>query len=169
MPRSRIHVVTVPPKGSPHRTLVDRFFAAVGIDAAQLDVGEPRTNAALDWVQAELLRRLTAATAGTMDLRAQRRLINKGIVPRLRPADPAYTIPVPPSALTWVNRETLRRIEGLKTSGCVLHGDLDDLRTAASTSGRLNGDAAVTDATLLGEALSLIAALADQPPDFGRI
>ena len=54
-PPERIHVVTVPPSGTPPEVLLERFCSVIGVDPAALDREVPRANESLGQVQAELL------------------------------------------------------------------------------------------------------------------
>jgi hypothetical protein len=60
-PPERIHVVTVPPSGTPPEVLLERFCSVIGVDPAALDREVPRANESLGQVQAELLRRVNVA------------------------------------------------------------------------------------------------------------
>ncbi|MDQ3627779.1 MAG: hypothetical protein M3419_03015 [Actinomycetota bacterium] len=163
VPVDRIHVVTVPPSGSSRRVLLERFCEAVGLDATRLLVEMGKANASLDAVQTELIRRLTRATRGDLDVRAQRRLVNAAVLPRLRAAQAARALRVPATLRRWVEAETERRIAAIRAGGAVLHGDLDDLHAGdeayAEDAGR-----AISERELLDEALALVATLVDDVP-----
>jgi hypothetical protein len=58
LPRSRVHVVTVPPPGSPPELLWGRFASLLGLEPGAFDLAVRRTNTSLGLEQAELLRRL---------------------------------------------------------------------------------------------------------------
>ena len=61
VPPERLHVVTVPPAGSPKETLWERFAGVVGVDPA-VAVSPPRShNPSLGYASADLMRRLNAA------------------------------------------------------------------------------------------------------------
>lgn len=155
VPASRIHVVTVPPRGVDRGLLLQRFAAAIGVDTSGWEGGDA-ANASLDAVQSELIRRLNHVTSESLDIRAQRRLVNTGVLPLLRPADPGWRHRLPATARQWVEAESTRRIDRLHEDEVVIHGTLQDLETHGDpydASGRT-----VTDSELLAEALRLIAA-----------
>ncbi|WP_248580883.1 hypothetical protein [Nocardioides sp. InS609-2] len=129
VPPTRIHVVTVPPRGAEPTVLLGRFARALGIETTSWHTGGAARNQSLDRVQAELLRRLNVTSSSTQHVRAQRRLINGSLLPRLRAADPRREIRLPASGRGWIETETSRRIEALQRSGAHIHGDLADLRT----------------------------------------
>jgi hypothetical protein len=153
VPASRVHVVTVPARGS-DRNLLHRFAEVTGIDVAGWQGSDGHANESLDLVQSELLHRLNQVTAGFLDPRAQRRL-NGRLLPLMRPADPARRRQ-PAQARQWVEAETARRAGYLQHSGVTIHGDLADLQAPADAwepAAR-----SITDADLLLEALRLLAA-----------
>ena len=56
----RIHIVTVPPSGSPTTLLLERFARVLGVDPARLEPEDRPSNSSLGQVQAEVLRRVNA-------------------------------------------------------------------------------------------------------------
>lgn len=58
LPPERVHVVTVPPSGSPPGLLWERFATLCGIDPESVDTDLGRSNQSLGAVEAELLRRV---------------------------------------------------------------------------------------------------------------
>ncbi len=64
LPAERVHVVTVPPSGSPPELLWQRFSAAVGLDPEAYDIDVPRANTSLGGVECEVLRRVNEQIAG---------------------------------------------------------------------------------------------------------
>jgi hypothetical protein len=154
LPSSRIHVITVPPRGAPSALLLSRFAEALGIDVTGWEYGAAG-NESLDAVSAELLRRLNLTTSAFLDRRAQRRLNNIVLLPHLRRAQSGSRLRLPTSHRTWIEQETRRRVSALAGSGAVLHGtwrDLDapeDVWEAAPT--------AVSERDLLEAALELLA------------
>ncbi|MGP7998980.1 MAG: hypothetical protein ACLPKI_16930 [Streptosporangiaceae bacterium] len=158
VPAARIHVITVPPPGAGRLVLLARFAAATGLDVTSWQPGPEAANESLDLVQAELIRRLNLATARVMDWRAQRRLVNVVLLPRLRaaPGRPGPRLLVPASERDWITAETARRIAALRASRAVIHGDLAELEPPPGSWA--TGPQPVTDAELLAEALRWLAA-----------
>ncbi|MGH3156527.1 MAG: hypothetical protein ACRDNF_08155, partial [Streptosporangiaceae bacterium] len=58
LPAERIHVITVPPRGSSTTLLWERFASLLDVDPASVDVTRARPNTSLSLPQIEFLRRL---------------------------------------------------------------------------------------------------------------
>ena len=156
LPASRIHVVTVPPRGGDRSLLLRRFTEVIGVDIMDWEAGGDAANESLDAVQSELIRRLNQVTSEFLDIRAQRRLVNRAVLPLMNPADPGRRRRLPVTARAWVEAETTRRIHQLRESGVVVHGTLDDLEAPEDAWDSSGGT--VTETDLLHEALRLLAA-----------
>jgi hypothetical protein len=154
IPAEQVHVVTVPPAGTDPAVLLGRFSAALRIDATSWPADAAVRNVSIDMVQAELIRRLNQTSAASLDHRAQRLLVHDAVLPGLRPPSPARRIRLPLSEREWVEPETARRVDGLRDSGAVLHGNLDDLSSPPELWQDLSD--AVSEADLLEEALHLL-------------
>lgn len=154
LPPDRIHVVTVPPPGGDPRVLLERFARALEIDVSTWTTDGSAANRSLDRVQVELLRRLNRTGSVSLDRRAQRRLLNGALIPRLRAANPQRRMRLPGSERPWVAAETSRRIDVLRSSGVTLHGDLADVEVRPDAFE--DGPAEVTEADVLDEALRLL-------------
>jgi len=164
LPPTQVHVVTVPSRGAEPRVLLDRFAAALGIDTSGWDTDGGAANRSLDRVQVELLRRLNLTTSTSLGRRAQRQLIQDALLPRLRAADSQRRIRLPESEREWIERETYRRIDELRSSGATLQGDLADLEIPADTWE--DTPRRVSDEDLLDEALQLLVSThPDRNPD----
>ena len=131
--RQRVHVLTVPH----HRAdslLLHRFAEVLGIDDSRLVTAGAHANASLDAIDVELLRRVTARTAGQLDRRAQRCLINDGLLPVLRGLDrPRRPFRLPASFQLLMTEAAARDIEAISATGCHVHGDLDELLPGGGT------------------------------------
>ncbi|HET6561110.1 MAG TPA: hypothetical protein VFG72_04490 [Marmoricola sp.] len=68
LPPGRVHVVTVPPSGSPPEVLWGRFASLLGLEPGAFDLHVPRTNTSLGFEQAELLRRLNVELGSRLPL-----------------------------------------------------------------------------------------------------
>jgi hypothetical protein len=64
VPESRVHVVTVPARGSDRDLLLHLFADVTGIDVTGWQGKDAQANDSLDRVQSELMRRLNQVTAG---------------------------------------------------------------------------------------------------------
>jgi hypothetical protein len=125
--RQRMHVITVPQ----HRAdsfLLHRFTQILGIDDSRLVTASALANASLDVIDVELLRMVTARTAGQLDRRAQRGLINDRLLPVLQRLDrPRRPFRLPASFQLLMTEAAARDIEAISATGCHVHGDLDEL------------------------------------------
>jgi hypothetical protein len=132
VPRDRVHLVTLPPPGSPGEVLLDRFADAVGLpaDVLRLD-GSPR-NTSLGPVELEVVRRLNLGL-GDLPRRQYLAVVERGIRPGLqRPGVRALALP--PEDLGWVAERSAELVDRLRERGYQVHGDLEELRTPASPS-----------------------------------
>jgi hypothetical protein len=154
VPPTHIHVVTVPPRSADPGVLLGRFAAALGVDTSAWDTDGGAANRSLDRVQVELLRRLNRTTSTSLDRRAQRRLVQGALLPHLRAADPRRRMCLPESEREWIEGETSRRRDALRSSGATLHGDLADLEAPADIWE--DTPLHVADEDLLDEALHLL-------------
>ena len=156
LPAERIHVVTVPPRGSDPRLLWDRFSQVVGLDPDRYPSPATGANQSLGYASSELLRRVNAELDHvlTTDYNATLRdylagcvLASRGAVepaPRLDSATYAF-------ALEW-NQRTRKAV---LASGATVTGDLDDLPVTMTEGHRPSLDDAhhpPTDAELLAAA-----------------
>ncbi|MDQ3104717.1 MAG: hypothetical protein M3Q87_05780, partial [Actinomycetota bacterium] len=167
VPAGRIHVVTVPPAGSPPRLLLERFAEATGLDPDVLqaagDGGPAATNPALNnpapamaalnnpalgMVEAEALRRLNAGLGGRLDERQYRRVVTTAVLPALRSRPHQTRIVLPPEHRAWV-RERSRAVVGeLRAGAYNVSGDLDDLLGASDEQQRADDSPELSDADL---------------------
>jgi hypothetical protein len=68
LPRSQVHVVTVPQRGADPTALWSRFAGLLGLDPSSFDTGSGRGNLSLGVEQAELLRRVNAALGDSLPI-----------------------------------------------------------------------------------------------------
>lgn len=68
LPGDRIHVVTVPPKGTDPSVLWNRFAGVLGLDPGAFDLDIGRANASLGMEAAELLRRVNVELGDRLPL-----------------------------------------------------------------------------------------------------
>lgn len=67
-PRTKFHVVTVPPRGAPPDVLWRRFASVLELDADRLDVAQSVVNSSLSAEHAELLRRINTRLADRLPM-----------------------------------------------------------------------------------------------------
>jgi hypothetical protein len=127
----RIHVVTVPPAGSPTTLLLERFARVLDVDPARLEPEDRPSNSSLGQVQAEVLRRVNAQ----LPEEVHRRYVYSDVVKRsfgarvLGPQD-GRKILVPDRLRSWCEGVAERHITELAAAGYRVEGSLEDLRCA---------------------------------------
>jgi hypothetical protein len=130
IPADHVHIVTMPPPGSPPNLLWERFASVIGVDPASVDLDSARPNASLGLAEAEMLRRLNAALdaegVGSYFYLTQikERLAHDYLARR-----PAARRPqVPLDVWQWAEQRCTLVIEALRAGGYNIVGSLDDLR-----------------------------------------
>jgi hypothetical protein len=155
----RIHLVTVPPRGSDPDLLWNRFCSVLGIDGSDF-VQPPRDNESLGVVSAELMYRVNLAaieqklTHDEYQRVLHLRLADQVLAPR---RDREQSIAVPAEAETWIRTRAERLIDGLRQLDIDLVGDLAELVPGPAPSGRQPTD--VTDSELLETCVQAIVGL----------
>jgi hypothetical protein len=79
LPRSQVHVVTVPQRGADPTALWSRFAGLLGLDPATFDTAAGRGNLSLGVEQAELLRRVNAALGDSLPIPGPYPRVVKGV------------------------------------------------------------------------------------------
>jgi hypothetical protein len=159
LPPDHVHVVTVPPSGSPPGLLWQRFASVVGIDPDRFDsAGTLRTNESLGWSEVEALRRVIVALDGRISRPQYGRIVNKlfarGVLGQLATSSKATL----PSNLASVADEIADRwIKDVAAGGYDVVGDLDDLRPRQQdTSSTAPGDAEIAEVAVRATAALLV-------------
>lgn len=126
LPAEQLHVVTVPPSGSPPTLLLERFAGVLGVDAGLLQPEDRPANTSLGLVQAEVLRRVNAELPDAV----HRRYVYSDVVKRsfasgILGAQEGQRILVPAQHREWCEEVTADQVEALRAYDVV--GSLDDL------------------------------------------
>ena len=131
VPPERIHVVTNPPRGSATGLLWERFASLLGIDPGCADLSRARPNASLGMAETEFLRRLNQALPGPEAVpdwfymwNVKETVAHRALAGRPR----GGRLILPAERDAWAKQQSETLIDGLRTSGCQIAGDLDDLR-----------------------------------------
>jgi hypothetical protein len=131
LPRERVHLVTVPPPGSPPLLLWERFAGLFGLDADRYAPTD-RANASLGVPESAMLRRLNLRLRDVLPNHHYRTFVREMLVHRNlsgRTGSPRLSLPDDVHAWaadlsrTWVSELALR--------GYDVVGDLDDLLPSA--------------------------------------
>jgi hypothetical protein len=163
LPPERVHVVTVPPAGTPPTVLWERFAGLLGIDPAPFDLGVARANTSLGYEQAELLRRVNAALGERLprpgpypgvvkDLFAQQILVQRQ----------GAKLALEGEALTFAVEKSAESAERLAKRGYSVVGDLDELVPQVVGSGGKGQDHVPSVEQLLDESVSALAGLLEE-------
>ncbi|MGH3436742.1 MAG: hypothetical protein ACRDRN_09770 [Sciscionella sp.] len=131
LPPERVHVVTVPPKGSPPGLLWERFARVLGADPATYDCEIGVANRSLGWAETELLRRVNLAVESAeagVDRDGYARAVRDVLVDQVL-AGRRDTVPLllPAHHHDWVTERALGLIKGIQAAGYQVTGELDDL------------------------------------------
>ena len=128
----RVHVVTVPPKGSDPMLLWRRFADVVGADPALTAPDDVPSNPTLGWPSSELLRRLNTTLGKRIDKDQYQRVV-RGVVARLLerrvPEEPG--IQLTPLARSLAARWNAATREAVLAAGVPVVGTLEDLPDTA--------------------------------------
>jgi hypothetical protein len=125
IPRERIHVLTVPPAGSPATVLLERFAQATGIEYDALTRADGPVNPAVGVMGTEVLLRLNHDLA-SLDERQYlhlMRVLRKGLAQAPDVKQPS----LPSSERAWAARKADEVIGWLDSGGYDVVGDLTDL------------------------------------------
>jgi hypothetical protein len=149
--RERIHVLTVPPAGSPVNVLLERFALATGIEYDTLKPADGLVNPAVGVTGTEVLLRLNQKLA-TLDER-QYLHVTRVLRTGLSQAPDVKQPSLPSSERAWVARKAAEVIELLDSGGYDVVGDLTDLLPtsyeSAADDGQQVADRQLADAALV--------------------
>jgi hypothetical protein len=159
VPAARIHIITVPPPGSPPTVLLDRFCSVIGVDPAQF--GEPTrtSNQTVGVAATEVVRRLNERLGGRLNQRAYDKVVKNTVVPELSARAEATPIQLPDEEIAWIAERSDEMIGRLVAAGYPVMGDLDELRPRSPAAGRRPDDA--TDTEMLEAALDALAVVTE--------
>lgn len=127
VPPERIHVVVVPPAGSPSTRILELFAAATDIEASTLTPATKLGNPSVGVAETELLRRLNEGLAGKLNERQYLHMVNQAVKPVLRQRTTSTRIRLPESQRGWVTERSNEMIEMLKNGPYDIVGELGDL------------------------------------------
>lgn len=168
LPPEHVHVVTVPPSGSPPGLLWERFATLCGIDPASCDTDLGRSNQSLGSVEAELLRRVNPRISdkirGPREVPTWVRdyLGHSVLVPR--GGSRFGVAPARADELREKSREAVRRLEA---AGYDVVGDLEELVPPEDLPPVRQPEDA-TESELLDAALDAIAVMVKNQRDVTR-
>jgi hypothetical protein len=135
VPPHHVHIVTVPPPGSPRTLLWERFAGLLGVEAQACDTEISRGfNPSLGAAEAAVLRRFNEAITGLdVPWPAYAAVFKQEIAPLL--GSRFERIEVPKDAFDWAVAWSERTVTELRDSGYDIVGDLDDLVPSSRPTG----------------------------------
>jgi hypothetical protein len=132
LPAGHVHVVTVPPAGSPRELLWERFAAALGLDGGWFegaeDDAETRANASLGVAESALVRRLNERLDLVLPNHHYREFVREGLVHRnLGTHRESARLTVPADVHAWARAVAEDWVAQLADRGYDVVGDLAEL------------------------------------------
>ncbi len=135
LPPERVHIVTVPPPGSPSSLLPERFWGLMGVEPIGFDTGAG-SNPSLGAEQAELLRRINVALGDRLaDVREEYRPVIRLFVGQVLTAQQGTQLRLPGHLAQWSSDASRDIVDRLRRSGYDVIGDLADLLPVPTPDG----------------------------------
>jgi hypothetical protein len=128
----RIHVVTVPPSGSPRTLLLERFGSVMDFDPSTMETGVAQSNESLGVEAAELMRRVAPAVRELIDFenlhwteeyRWLRRYLGHDVLVPLG----GRRIRLPDALFSQLQARSETVVDRLRRAGYRVSGDLEEL------------------------------------------
>jgi hypothetical protein len=156
VPAERRHLITVPPPGSPHMLLWNRFAGIVGIRDGLCQITDDSANQSLGAAEIELLRRINQQLGDRFPYRSHyRRYVLQHLVgPVLKQGRNEQRFGIGLDRAEWILDLTEERIKELEEYPCDIVGDLAELRPVDLKETVSPGD--VTDEQMLTAAIEAI-------------
>ncbi|HVW80161.1 MAG TPA: hypothetical protein VHB69_04385 [Mycobacteriales bacterium] len=163
LPPERVHVVTVPPRGSAPDLLWQRFAGIIGARHKSVDPTVGGANASLGLAETELLRQINLALPEELPNWFYMNVVKDQLAAQILANEPKpERLELPKDRFAWAAKESKRVAAGLRAAGVDIVGDLSDLapvrpRAAARHVSRSPDD--LDGEELLRPALSIITSL----------
>lgn len=170
VPAERIHVVTVPPRGTAPEVLTRRFAQALGLPPGLLPAeGQDRANRSLGRAQVRALREVVAALDGRIPQPAYAHVVKRWLAQGVLAATPGTTPRAPADLVAELEPVARRWTARIEQAGHRVVGDLADLVPVPDPEAPHPDDVAPEEVAalmpgLLAEALAEIARLRFAPP-----
>jgi hypothetical protein len=143
VPRSHVHVVTVPPPGAPPGLLWRRFAGLLDLDPGSFDTTGSRSNTSLGLEQAEVLRRVNVALGDRLPIPGPYPgVVKRVLAHQVLAARPGSPLRLTAADIDFAAEQSRELAKGLAATGVDVVGSLDELmvddemaRAAAATDG----------------------------------
>lgn len=162
LPPERVHLITVPPAGTPADVLWSRFATLLDLDPASFATDLPRSNTSLGVEQAELLRRVNEALGDRLPIPGPyptvvKNVLAHGILEKRR----GTSLTLTEDDAAFAAAESLRITGRLAERGYDIIGDLAELTPAPRTTqvGAESAYVTPSDQVLLSDGVAVIADL----------
>ncbi|KAA0024074.1 sulfotransferase family protein [Antrihabitans cavernicola] len=165
VPADRVHVVTVPGRGSSQQMLWQRFTATLGVDSTLLDRKVPTGNHSLGPTQLEVLRRVNSHLVGNVAWSRYESMVKEQLIGAMIADSERGTLPsLSDDDQRWAESLAHEFIDDIAATGYSVVGDLDDLipTRAAADAVSPPSEGEVLEATV--EALSTLVRTVPLPP-----
>ena len=165
VPVDRVHVVTVPPAGSPPGLLVERFATAAGFTPADVPSEPEWANENVGAVGTELMRRLNARLGDQLNGIEHERGVKIPLSRPLASMPGKGSVVMPPEHRERIAQIAATYVEEIRAGGYDVVGDLSDLTPAEAVRDDDQAERAAQppgppdDSTLLEAALEALAAV----------
>lgn len=158
LPRERVHVVTVPPRGSAPELLWGRFAGLLGLDPAAFDLTGSRSNVSLGAEQVELLRRVNERLGDDLPMPGPYTVDVKDVyAQQILAARTGARFGLDGDSLDFAVRRSEELVAELEKLEVQVVGSLDDLVPRRKDQATPTVD--IADSVLLEEAVSSLAGL----------
>lgn len=171
VPGEQLHVVTVPPSGSPPGELWARFSQVLGIDGALFDAGGRGSNESLGRESTELMLRVNEMARSrdvdwaTYEEMFKHVLAKRCLSKRRHRESPGRRLPA--ELAEWAVARTAEQVRAIEASGAAVVGDLADLEPVfADTAESAESD---TDAVLEAAVEGIVALAKDRGVELERL
>lgn len=132
LPKDQVHLITVPPPGSPPQLLWQRFAGVFGIDPERYVPSDQPANASLGVPEAALIRRLNKRLNLVLPNHHYRAFVRELLVHRNLSRDSeSPRLSVPDEVYEWAEQVSRSWVAEVALRGYDVVGDLDDLLPAA--------------------------------------
>jgi hypothetical protein len=134
VPAERIHVITVPPRGSSITLLWERFASLLDVDPASVDVTRARPNTSLTLPQIEFLRRLNAVLPDEVPDWFYMWNVKEAVAHKFETKGAgAGRLTLPPDRVPWAEQQGKALVCALGEADYDVIGDLDELLPRPAT------------------------------------
>jgi hypothetical protein len=129
VPAQRIHVITVPPRGSDNAVLWQRFAGLLGADPASVDISRARPNASLGLPEIEFLRRLNEVLPEEVPDWFYMWNVKEAVAHQALASRPRQgRLVLPADREEWAGKQADALVTALSESAYDVIGSLDELR-----------------------------------------